>query len=147
MRKEGATVIGVATTGPSTDGAAERINVTLRAETRRRLNQARYKQAVQINVSAVCDAAITAELDRLDRPGASPARSGPNPDVSELAARVRTWLERVEEDCFYGRDIPLVATNRFDWRTAGASLAMLARDGRLVVIPPDNGPGTFRSAR
>jgi hypothetical protein len=134
--------------GSSGDINVERVNITLRAETRRRLNQARYKHAVQINVSALCDAAITAELDRLERPGAGPVTI----DLSEHVARVQTIaahlrgrMESVMEDSAQGRDLPLVANSvslnepRPHWLRAAAVMAMLVRGGRLVVIPPERG--------
>jgi hypothetical protein len=132
----------------SGDVNVERVNITLRAETRRRLNQARYKQAVQINVRAVCDAAISAELDRLERPGAGPFtidRFEHIARVKAIAAHLRGQMESVLEDSARGRDLPLVGNSvglneaRADLLRAGQVVAMLVRGGGLVVIPPERG--------
>ena len=128
----------MAASGSSGDVNVERVNITLRAETRRRLNRARNEQAVQINVSAVCDAAITAELDRLERPGDGPLKVDRSEHVSRvkaIAAHLRGTMESVAEDSAQGRDLPLVAYSasqnepRFDGLRAGAVIAMLVRGG------------------
>lgn len=103
----------MAASGSSADSSVERVNITLRAETRRRLNRARYKRAIQINVSAVCDAAITAELDRLERASAGPAiakhveHAEHVARVRAIAARTRARAATFEEDFAEGRD-PIV---------------------------------------
>lgn len=86
----------------SAEHTIERVNITLRTETRQRLNQARRKRAIHINVSAVCDAAITAELDRLEFVSSDPR---PNPGVAELAARIRAWMELISDDCTQGSEV------------------------------------------
>ena len=66
---------------------AQRLNVTVRPETFDRLQAARNKQGIEINVSQVADAAINAELERREKPG-----------VADLVARLR-----VESDLRRGR--------------------------------------------
>jgi hypothetical protein len=51
------------------DDRAFRLNVTVKPQTKSRLDEARNRRAVEINVSQVCDRAINAELDRIERPG------------------------------------------------------------------------------
>jgi post-segregation antitoxin (ccd killing protein) len=51
------------------DPKAVRLNITIRPETYTRLQEARERPDRQINVSQVADAAINAELDRMDKPG------------------------------------------------------------------------------
>lgn len=48
-------------------GRTHRLNVTVKPETKARLDDARNKRRIEINVSHVCDRAINAELDRLDQ--------------------------------------------------------------------------------
>jgi hypothetical protein len=96
----------MAISGSSANRTIERVNITLRTETRRRLNHVRLKGDVHINVSAVCDAAINAALDRLELPTRD-SRPGQvaNPGVPELAARVRAWIESLAAESAQGGDL------------------------------------------
>jgi hypothetical protein len=62
---------------------AVRLNVTVKAATHTRLQEARNRRGMEINVSEVTDRAINAELDRLEKPG-----------VSELVERLRIESDR-----------------------------------------------------
>lgn len=65
------------------DGRAARLNITVKPETKARLDAARYRTGSPINVSNVCDAAINAELDRLAKPG-----------LADVIARLRVESDR-----------------------------------------------------
>jgi len=67
----------------SPDARAARLNITIKPETKSRLDEARTKKGIDINVSQVCDAAIAAELDRCERPG-----------IAGLVARLRVESDR-----------------------------------------------------
>jgi hypothetical protein len=56
-------------TSEATDQRAFRLNITIKPETKVRLDEARNRRGVDMNVSQVCDRAINAELDRSERPG------------------------------------------------------------------------------
>jgi hypothetical protein len=62
---------------------AIRLNVTVKPATYARLQEARNKKRVEINVSELTDRAINAELDRLEKPG-----------VSDLVERLRIESDR-----------------------------------------------------
>ena len=51
------------------DRRAVRLNISIRPETKARLDDVRAETGSAINVSGVCDAAINSELDRLEKPG------------------------------------------------------------------------------
>jgi hypothetical protein len=67
----------------TTDHRAFRLNITVKPETKSRLDQARNRRGVEINVSQVCDRAINAELDRAE-----------NPALNDLVARLRVESDR-----------------------------------------------------
>src|SRR5216683_241563 len=48
-------------------GRTQRLNITVKPETKARLDDARNKRHIEINVSQVCDRALNAELDRVDQ--------------------------------------------------------------------------------
>ncbi len=66
-----------------TDQRAFRLNITVKPETKSRLDEARNRRRVDINVSQVCDRAINAELDRAE-----------NPELSDLVARLSVESDR-----------------------------------------------------
>jgi len=90
---------------------AQRINVTVRPETFDRLQDARNRRGVEINVSQVADTAINAELDRLDKPG-----------VADLVARLR-----VESDLRRGRPYTWGYPEGERWAREVASWAEICR--------------------
>jgi hypothetical protein len=85
--------------------------VTVRAGTYDRLQEARNRKGIEINVSAVADAAINAELDRLERPG-----------VADLVARLR-----VESDLRRGRPYSWGHLEGERWARDVASWAEICR--------------------
>lgn len=62
---------------------AVRLNVTVRHETKSRLDEVRNKRRIDVNVSQICDSAINAELDRLDKPG-----------IADVVARLQVESDR-----------------------------------------------------
>jgi|SRR5580704_2092189 hypothetical protein len=65
------------------DARAVRLNITVKPETKVRLDEARNKKGIELNVSQVCDRAINAELDRCEKPG-----------LVDLLARLRIESDR-----------------------------------------------------
>ena len=66
-----------------TELKAVRLNITVKPETKARLDDDRNKKGIEINVSQVCDAAINSALDRAEKPG-----------LSDLVARLRVESDR-----------------------------------------------------
>lgn len=60
-----------------------RLNITVKPETKARLDEARNKRQIEINVSQVCDGAINLELDRRERPG-----------IADVVARLRVEADK-----------------------------------------------------
>jgi len=120
-------------------GPVQRLNVSVRSETYDRLRAARNMKGVEINVSAVADAAINAELDRLEKPG-----------VADLVARLR-----VESDLRRGRPYSWGHVEGERWAREVASWAEICnfamnyeeRDVRIEVRPYEvegfSGAGPF----
>jgi post-segregation antitoxin (ccd killing protein) len=96
------------TPNPPESQRTARLNITVKPATYARLQEARTKRGLEINVSQVADAAINSELDRLDKPGIAdviarlrvesdlrrgePYRQG-HPEGVIWARKVASWAE------------------------------------------------------
>jgi hypothetical protein len=103
-------------TEPSDSRRAVRLNVTVKPATYARLQEARNKKGIEINVSEVADKAINIELDRREKPG-----------VADLVARLR-----VESDRRRGQPYRLGYQEGQRWAREAASWAEICHYAGLV---------------
>jgi hypothetical protein len=104
------------TSDPAESARAFRLNITVKPETKSRLDEARNKKRIDLNISQICDRAINAELDRADQG-----------EVAEILARLK-----VESDRRRGRPYRLGHEEGTRWARDVGSWAEICKFAAMV---------------
>jgi hypothetical protein len=102
--------------GETIDAKAVRLNITVKQETKARLDEARNKKGIDLNVSQVCDRAINSELDRSEKPG-----------LVDLLSRLR-----IESDRRRGAPYRTGHQHGYEWARTKASWAEICHYAQLT---------------
>jgi hypothetical protein len=115
------------------DAKAVRLNITVKQETKARLDEARNRKGIELNVSQLCDRAINSELDRCEKPG-----------LAELVARLR-----IESDRRRGAPYRTGYQRGQDWARTKASWAEICHYAQLTEDDVQIGdvPWTWKGGR